>query len=199
MKKTIITAMLIVQSTLLLSKPVADADTTASAHSTYEVQKTFEAESLFPMFLTNGYHFCAAYRFNHFRVRISVINGGTYDAEPAGVSNAQGDFKRYYKPSPGVFFGYNVWKNLEVYTFLEGHTFQIEQKTTGMKQDMKSLDFGGGVSYQFFIGRVFYIQPGAHIYLRERKTLQFAGALYRIPGVDLAPVIRIGFRLWEKE
>ena len=164
---------------------------------TYDVKQAFEIESLFPMFITGGYHFCVGYRYEQFRIRVSVINGGTYNAEPEGLSNSSGDFKRYYKTSPGVFLGYNIWKNLELYTWLEGHTFQIEQKTTGRKQDLKSLDFGGGVSYQFFIGRVFYIQPGVHVYLRERKTLDFSTQTYQIPGVDISPVLRVGVRLWE--
>jgi hypothetical protein len=156
-----------------------------------------EFESLFPMFFSGGYHFCFAYRYDRFRVRLSVINGGSYDAEPAGQPNAKGAFQRYYKTSPGLFLGYNVWHGLEVYTFFEGHTFNIEQRSTGATQNLRSLDFGGGVSYQFFIGRVLYIQLGAHVYLRERKTLQFADQTYRIPGIDVAPVIRIGVRLWE--
>ena len=159
--------------------------------------QAFEVESLFPMFFSGGYHACVAYRYEQFRVRVSVINGGTYDAEPAGTPHAEGEFTRYYTTSPGLFLGYNVWKGLEVYTFLEGHTFSIEERSTGKKQDVRSLDLGGGVSYQFFIGSALYIQPGAHIYLRERKTVQFADRTYRIPGVDIAPVIRIGVRLWE--
>jgi hypothetical protein len=169
----------------------------AAAGALSPARQAFEFESLFPMFISGGYHFCVAYRYEQFRVRVSVINGGSYDAEPAGSPNAKGDFKRYYNTSPGLFLGYNVWKGLEVYTFLEGHTFTIEQTSTGSKQDLHSLDFGGGVSYQFFIGRMFYIQPGAHVYLRERKTIQFPDQTYRIPGVDIAPVIRIGVRLWE--
>jgi hypothetical protein len=169
----------------------------AAASTPSPVLQAFEFESLFPMFISGGYHFCVAYRYEQFRVRVSVINGGSYDAEPAGSPNAKGDFKRYYNTSPGLFLGFNVWKGLEVYTFLEGHTFTIEQRSTGSKQDLRSLDFGGGVSYQFFIGRMFYIQPGAHVYLRERKTIQFPDQTYRIPGVDIAPVIRIGVRLWE--
>ena len=51
-------------------------------------------------------------------------------------------------------------EELEVYGYYERHTFEIEQMETGEKQDLPSNDFGIGVSYQFFIGRTFYIQPG---------------------------------------
>ncbi|MEZ4958533.1 MAG: hypothetical protein R2830_01820 [Saprospiraceae bacterium] len=165
----------------------------------YKVKQALEVESLFYMFFTGGYHFGAGYRYGKFRVRVSVINGGDYDAEPAGFSNSKSEFKRYYKTSPGIFFGYNVWKNLELYTFTEFHTFEIEQKSTGLKRDIHSTDFGGGVSYQFFLGRHVYLQPGLHLYLRSDKSVDFEDAQYTIPNVDFSPVLRIGCRLWKKE
>lgn len=150
------------------------------------------------MFLTGGYHFALCYRYKKFRVRASIINGGNYDAEPAGISNSSTEFKRFYKTSPGFFFGYNVWKNLELYTYLEFHTFEIEQQSSGLRQDMHSTDTGCGISYQLFIGRYFYIQPGFHIYLRSDKNLDFNSVNYSIPNIDLSPVIRLGFRCWRK-
>jgi hypothetical protein len=164
----------------------------------YEVKQAFEVESLFPMFFSGGYHVGLGYRYNKFRVRVSVINGGSYDAEPAGTINSSPDFKRYYKTSPGFFFGYNVWRNLEVYSYLELHTFGIEQKNSGLTRDIHSTDIGGGISYQFFAGRHLYIQPGMHIYLRGDKSANFNGVVYNIPNVDVAPVVRIGYRLWCK-
>ena len=134
----------------------------------------------------------------NFRVRVSVINGGSYDAEPAGTKNSSPEFKRYYKTSPGFFLGYNVWRNLEVYSYLELHTFEIEQKSTGFKRDIHSTDIGGGISYQFFFGRHIYLQPGFHIYLRGDNSADFNGIVYNIPNVDIAPVIRIGYRILEQ-
>ncbi len=164
----------------------------------YEAKQAIEVESLFPMFFSGGYHVGVGYRYNKFRVRVSVINGGSYDAEPAGINNSSPEFKRYYKTSPGFFFGYNVWHNLELYTYLELHTFEIEQASTGLKRDIHSTDIGGGISYQFFFGRHIYLQPGFHIYLRGDNSADFNGTVYNIPNVDLAPVIRIGYRLWSK-
>ena len=164
----------------------------------YEVKSAIEVESLVPMFLSGGYHFAICYRYERFRVRLSVINGGTYDAETAGLKNSSVDFKRYYKTSPGVFLGYNVWRNLEIYTYLEFHTFEIEQKSTGIRKDLHSTDTGLGLSYQFFIGHYFYIQPGMHIYLRNDKSIDFSTSKYSISNVDLSPVIRLGVRLWSK-
>jgi hypothetical protein len=178
----------------LLSEPVV------KIHSkSYEVKSAIEVESLVPMFLTGGYHFAIGYRINRFRIRFSVINGGTYDAEPAGVNNSSADFKRFYKTSPGVFFGYNLWRGLELYTYLESHTFDIEQKSTGIHKDIHSIDSGLGMSYQFFIGRYFYIQPGMHVYVRANNSIDFGNVTYSIPNVDLSPVIRLGVRLWSKD
>ena len=172
----------------------------AKKHSkSYEVKSAIEVESLVPMFLTGGYHIGVGYRYERFRVRLSVINGGSYDAETAGVNNSSADFKRFYKTSPGLFLGYNLWRNLELYSYLEAHTFEIEQKSTGIRKDMHSLDTGLGLSYQFFIGRYFYIQPGMHVYLRGDKTVNFETASYSIPNVDLSPVVRLGVRLWSKD
>lgn len=198
--KTVTTILAVLLITIVAS---AQTDSTTSsfwkpAPRNYQVKHALEFESLVPMFATGGYHFAACYRYEKFRFRVSVINGGTYDAEPAGVKNASNNFKRYDKTSPGFFFGYNIWKNLEVYSYLEMHTFEIEQKSTGVKKDIHSTDVGGGVSYQFFIGRNFYLQPGFHIYLRNDNSLNFSGTQYNIPNVDLAPVFRVGYRFWKK-
>ena len=164
----------------------------------YEVKEAFEIESLVPMFLTGGYHFAIGYRYDKFRVRASIINGGTYDAETAGINNTSSEFKRFYKTSPGIFFGYSVWKNLELYGFAEFHTFSIQQKSTKIEKDIHSIDLGGGVGYQFFIGRYFYIQPALHIYCRKDHRLDFEGRKYNISNIDFSPVLRLGVRLWSK-
>jgi len=194
----LVTAFTIIATTLQAQPGFSHGTFLKPVPLNYEVKQAFEVESLFPMFLTGGYHVGLGYRFDKFRVRVSVINGGTYDAEPAGTKNSSPEFKRYYKTSPGLFLGYNVWRNLEVYSFLEMHTFGIEQKSTGLKRDIHSTDFGGGISYQFFFGRSIYLQPGFHIYLRRDKSAVFNGSVYNIPNADLAPVIRVGYRIWKK-
>ncbi len=164
----------------------------------YQVKQALEVESLVPMFLTGGYHFAVGYRYRKFRVRVSVINGGTFNADAYSINNSSSEFKRRYNTSPGIFFGYNIWKNLELYTYLESHTFAITQTSTGIIKDVKSTDTGVGLAYQFFIGRSFYIQPGVHLYLRSNKTVDFGDAQYHIPTADITPVIRLGFRLWKQ-
>lgn len=200
MKNQIILFVLLISFVTTTS---AQTDTTKSTFwrpipRSYEAKQAFEVESLFPMFLTGGYHIGLGYRYERFRVRVSVINGGTYDAESAGTVNSSPEFRRYYKTSPGLFLGYNLWKNLEAYTYLELHTFEIEQESTGLKRDIHSTDIGGGISYQFFFGKHVYLQPGMHIYLRGDNSADFNGTIYNIPNIDLAPVIRIGYRLWSR-
>jgi hypothetical protein len=165
----------------------------------YEVKQAFEVESLVPMFFTGGYHLGIGYRYDKFRVRVSVINGGTYNADMQAVSGTIEGYKRYYTTSPGFFLGYNFWKNLEVYGYYERHTFEIEQMESGEKQNLPSNDFGIGISYQFFIGRTFYIQPGVHTYFRAEQSIAFNnGGTYTIPTFEISPVVRLGVRLWRK-
>jgi hypothetical protein len=198
-KHMFVLSLLVLTATAIIAQPDSTRGTFwKPVPRMYEVKQAVEVESLFPMFLTGGYHVGVGYRYNKFRVRLSVINGGSYDAEPAGTVNSSPDFKRYYKTSPGIFLGYNVWRNLEAYSYLELHTFGIEQVSTGLTRDIHSTDIGGGISYQLFVGRHIYIQPGMHIYLRGNNSADFNGTLYHIPNVDIAPVIRIGYRLWSK-
>jgi len=164
----------------------------------FTVKHALEVESLVPMFFTGGYHFAVGYRFKRFRIRASVINGGTYNAERAGVNNSSNSFKRYYTTSPGLFLGYNIWRNLELYTYLEFHTFAITQRSTQVVKNLKSIDSGLGISYQIFIGRYFYIQPGFHFYVRAKNSLVFPGETYQIPTKDFSVVLRLGVRLWRK-
>lgn len=165
----------------------------------YEVKEAFEVESLFPMFFYGGYHAGIGYRYKKFRIRMSVINGGKYNVDGQAIGKADEGYKRYYKTSPGIFFGYNVWKNIELYGYFETHTFKIEQLSTNEKKDIYSNDVGLGVSYQFFIGRHIYIQPGIHSYFRSEKTTTFSNnQSYSIPTFELSPIVRLGVRLWEK-
>jgi hypothetical protein len=164
----------------------------------YLVNQAVEVESLFPMFFYGGYHLGAGYRYKKFRVRVSVINSGSYDAEPAGINNGSRNFKRFYLTSPGIFFGYNFWKNFDIYSFIESHTFKIEQKSTGLTGNLHSYDFGGGIGYQLFLGKYIYLQPALHIYCRKEKLIPIGNEIYNIPKVDISPVIRLGVRLWSK-
>lgn len=183
MKPLVLLLTFIMLKSSLFSQPQNKKSFIGSQPANYEIKQAIEFESLFPLFMTGGFHLAACYRYEEFRFRVSVINGGHYDAESAGLNNSSNDFIRHYETSPGFFFGYNFWKNIETYTYLEFHTFEIEQKRTGNRQDLSSTDFGGGISYQFFIGQSLYIQPGMHIYLRSdnklwRTSLQHFKHLY---------------------
>lgn len=165
----------------------------------YNVHQAFEVESLFPMFFYGGYHVGVGYRYDKFRVRVSLINGGTYNSDEGSPEGPVEGYERYYEPSPGLFLGYNLWKNLELYGYYEYHAFQIKQLATTETQDVISHDVGLGLSYQFFIGRTFYVQPGVHTYFRSEKQVGFMnGQIYTMPTFELTPVIRVGARIWKE-
>ena len=158
MKKQIV---LIVALVFVATTISAQSDSTSGTFwkpnlRNYNVKQAFEIESLFPMFFYGGWHVGLGYRYEKFRLRVSVINGGDYNADVQSLDGPIDGYKRYYTTSPGIFLGYNVWKNLEVYGYYERHTFEVEQLSTGEKQDIPSNDLGIGISYQFFIGRTFY-------------------------------------------
>jgi hypothetical protein len=199
MKSLLIVIFILINGSIL----TAQSDSSTSTFwkpvpRNYSVKHAIEIESLFPMFITGGYHVALGYRYKRIRIRASIINGGKYNAETAGINNSSDRYKRYYTNSPGIFLGYNVWRNLDVYSYLESHTFRITQRSSGLQQDIKSIDSGLGVSYQFFIGRIFYIQPGLHLYVRRNKSIHFGTDQYNIPTTDISPVIRLGVRIWKK-
>lgn len=165
-----------------------------------EVKHALEAESLVPMFFFGGWHFGVGYRYKKIRIRASLINGGNYNVDNQSVKGKIEGYERYYTTSPGIFAGYNVWKNLEVFGYFEYHDFDIKQLPSAERKTITSEDFGIGISYQFFIGRVFYIQPGIHSYFRGKNHTGFAnGQTYNIPTTELSPVVRVGARLWRKD
>jgi len=164
-----------------------------------QVREAIEIESLFPMFFYGGYHLGIGYRFSEFRLRASIIKGGTYNVEPNGLNNSKELFHRLYaRPGYGIFFGMNVLENWELYTYIERHTFGIEQIATFENRTMYSTDFGAGTSYQVFVGRWFYLQPGFHLYIRSSQSIVFTnGKEYSLPRMDISPVIRAGIRIWQ--
>jgi hypothetical protein len=201
MKKQIVLIVALVFAATTIS---AQSDSTSGTFwkpnpRNYNVKQAFEIESLFPMFFYGGWHVGVGYRYEKFRLRLSVINGGDYNADVQSLDGPIDGYKRYYTTSPGIFLGYNVWKNLEVYGYYERHTFEVEQLSTGEKQDLPSNDVGIGISYQFFIGRTFYIQPGIHSYFRSEQSATFSNnQTYTIPTFELTPIVRIGARLWKR-
>jgi hypothetical protein len=201
--KSIIAFLLVGTLAITTTQLFAQADSSGTFWKpkprNYEVTQAFEVESLFPMYFYGGYHIGIGYRYKKFRIRVSVINGGNYNVDGQAIGNVDEGYKRYYTTSPGIFLGYNTWKNLELYGYYERHTFKVKQVSTGEKQDIPSNDIGIGISYQFFIGRYVYIQPGIHSYFRSEKTVNFSNnQSYSIPTFELSPIVRLGVRLWRK-
>lgn len=161
----------------------------------YSVSQAFEIEAVPFVYLSGGYHASIGYRYKKFRFRVSVIDAGTFDSD-----NSTDDFERFETSGTfGVFAGYNVWKNLETYVFIDRQVFDIKQVESNEINTLKAVSPGLGVSYQFFIGRHFYIQPGLHLYTRGSQTMTFTnGENYELSSIDFFPVVRLGVRLWKK-
>jgi hypothetical protein len=161
----------------------------------YTVKKAFEIEAVPFVYFSEGYHLSVGYRYKKLRFRISTINAGTYNSE-----TSNDEYERFEtKGTFGFFAGYNVWKNLETYVFVDRQVFDIKQKASSEIKELKTVSPGIGVGYQFFIGRSFYIQPAVHLYLRSEESVSFTNnATYKISTTDITPVLRIGFRPWKK-
>ena len=161
----------------------------------YEVKKAIEIEAVPFVYFSKGYHVSVGYRYNKFRFRASVINAGTFNSE---TKNDQ--FERFEtKGTFGFFAGYNVWKNLETYLFVDRQVFDIKQKSSSEIKQVNSVTPGLGIGYQFFIGRYFYIQPAMHLYVRNSRDVKFSGnTTYSLPSTDFTPIIRLGVRPWKR-
>jgi len=164
----------------------------------FAVKHAVEIEGIVPVYFTGGYSVGLGYRYKKVRLRANVLNGGTFNIENTGIENSATTFKRFYLTAPSIYLGLNVWRNLEVYTFLEFQNFNIMQRSTEVKKSLKSTDTGLGIGYQLFIGRYFYIQPGVQLNVRAKNALAFSGATYQIPTQDVSFVLRVGVRLWKK-
>jgi hypothetical protein len=66
------------------------------------------------------------YRLQKFRFSASIIDAGAFNSE---ASNDE--FERFESMGTfGLFAGYNVWKNLEMYVFVDRQVFDIKQKSS---------------------------------------------------------------------
>ena len=115
MKRTLIAILMLAHSIALFAKTDSlQATFLKPLPRNYEVKHAIEIESLVPMFFTGGYHFAVGYRYKKIRVRASIIQGGSFNADAYSLNHSTNAFKRFYLVSPGIFLGYNLWKNLEL-------------------------------------------------------------------------------------
>ena len=160
--------------------------------------KALEVESFVLMYFQEGYHVALGYRFGDFRIRASVAAMKGTDVEVNMFSSKESDFERYFDDiSAGVFFDYFLWKDLHVYTFIDTQNWLIVNKENGQEKNMRSIDTGLGIGYQFFIGKKerLYVQPSFHTYVRSKKETTVGGSKYSIPQMDPVLSFRIGYRL----
>lgn len=165
--------------------------------------KKFEVnvESIVPLYFTKGYHVALGFRYKFFRVRTSVIYGGTYDAERSGINDSADSFKRHYDYGGwGFFFGFfpftQRWLDgFHVYVFFEHHRWKIVNKANDQTAKLDSFDMGPGIGYQLVMFNYFYLQPAFHFYMRKGQTTLVGGQPYSLPRFDCTAVLRLGIRL----
>jgi hypothetical protein len=195
MKQTLLTGLLLMLFSSLFAQKDSSSTFWKPSPPNYEVKHALEVEAVPFVYLSEGYHISLGYRYKKFRFRVSAINAGTFNSE---TKNNQ--FERFEtRGTFGFFAGYNIWKNLETYVFVDRQVFDIKQKSTSEIKQINSVSPGLGIGYQFFIGRYFYIQPALHLYLRSANEITFSdNTTYSISTADITPVIRIGIRPWKK-
>ncbi|MCE2894409.1 MAG: outer membrane beta-barrel protein [Flammeovirgaceae bacterium] len=195
MKTISVLALFLLFSTTLLAQKESSGTFWKPSPANYEVKRALEIEALPFVYLSQGYHVGVGYRLQKFRFRASIIDAGTFNSE-----NSNDKFERFEtKGTFGIFAGYNIWKNLETYVFVDRQVFDIKQKTTSETKQLTSVTPGLGISYQFFIGRYFYVQPGLHLYMRGSQEAKFSdNTTYSLSTVDFFPVVRFGVRPWKK-
>jgi hypothetical protein len=134
-KYTLLAALLFLVATTLLAQTNSPASTFWHPNPrNYDVKQALEVESLVPMFLTGGYHFAVGYRYRKFRVRVSVINGGTFNADAFGITQTStGIIKDVKSTDTGVGLAYQ---------FFIGRSFYIQPGVHLYLRSNKTVDFG---------------------------------------------------------
>lgn len=195
MKEITIAILLVVLAEQLFAQTEAGGTFWKPNPRNYDVKHAAEIEVVPLVYLSSGYHVSLGYRYKKFRFRVSVIDAGTNNFESSGS-----DFERFETAgSAGIFMGYNVWKNLETYAFLDRQVFDIKQKSTQEVSRLNTITPGLGIGYQFFIGRYFYLQPALHLYLYGDQSVTFSdNSIYSMSAAEIIPVIRVGVRPWKK-
>ncbi len=155
----------------------------------------FEIEGIPFAYIYDGYHISLGISNNEYRVRLSCLKIGSYDIEENSAVNGSKNFERYYDHgSYGLFLGYYIYQGFHIYGFIESHNWKIKNTNTNESSNMKTIDIGPGIGYQFFINKSLYIQPAYHIYFRKRKKTTISNEEYKIPNIDRSFILRIGYR-----
>jgi hypothetical protein len=144
MKTISVLGLFLLFSATLLAQKESSGTFWKPSPANYEVKRALEIEVLPFVYLSQGYHVAVGYRLQKFRFRASIIDAGTFNSE-----NSNDKFERFEtKGTFGIFAGYNIWKNLETYVFVDRQVFDIKQKTTYETKQLTSVTPGLGISYQ---------------------------------------------------
>lgn len=154
-----------------------------------ENQPQVEVESLFPMFLMDGYHLAVGLRRNQWRLRASCIDGGNYDFEPNNET-----FERNLGKGCGLFMGYFFRQGWHAYLFIERQEYIVTRRDTSVSATFPVTDIGPGIGYQYFFTRNVYLQPALHLYWHEKAEKTIDGIDYTLRNIDISPTLRLGYQ-----
>jgi hypothetical protein len=154
-----------------------------------------EIENQTPCFFFGGYQLSLGVRYERFRFRASIQNSGRADFESTGIDGRSGNFSRSYdNGSFSVSVDYFLNDYLFAYACLGSNRWLVQNKDSSATGDLRTLDAGLGLGFQYIIFKGFFIQLAAHVNFRERQSLIIQNEKYTIPGIDYSPGLRLGYR-----
>ena len=154
-----------------------------------------EIENQTPCFIFGGYQFSLGMRYESFRFRASIQNSGRADFESNGIDGRSGDFSRSYdNGSFSLSVDYFLNDYFFAYACLGSNRWLVRNKVNSAAGDLRTLDAGPGLGFQFFFFKGFFIQLAAQMNFRERQSLVIQSEKYTVPGIDYSPGLRLGYR-----
>ena len=160
----------------------------------YATKLDLEVESMPLMFASGGYHLGFGAVYKYFRVNMTAVNAGDFDEDTGSLINADDDKTERSEKGFGIFAGYYIWKNLELFGLLESVDYKITHTASGEVQNIETVFPGIGVLYQFFIYKSLYVNPTIHYYIRSEKQITFSDGHKYTLKQDVLPLFRIGWR-----
>jgi hypothetical protein len=170
----------------------AHAEGAASGHPS---PIAFEIENQTPCFFFGGYQLSLGMRHERFRFRASIQDSGVADFEPTGIDSRNGAFRRSFDSgSFSLSVDYFLTKCLFATACLGSNRWLVQNKDTQASGDLRTLDAGLGLGFQYVFFQGLFIQLAAQVNFRERRSLDIQGVTYTVPGIDYSPGLRLGYQ-----
>lgn len=155
----------------------------------------FEVESQLPCLFLGGYQLAVGVRRGRFRLRASVIDSGRFDVEPFGFDAHASRFERTFDDgSFGLYSDWFVTRRWYVGVLAASHRWRVESKAASATTHLRTFDTGFATGFQWFFYRGLFLEPVAHLFIRDRRTVTVGAERYRISGADWNAAFRLGAR-----